>query len=231
MHFVGFPKNMLPFLKTIRENNTKEWFEAHRHEYEALILEPSRAFVIEMGEHLQALVPTVNAIPKINGSLFRIYRDIRFSKDKTPIKSRIGVIFWQGTGKRMQSSGFYLHFSPDELFFAVGIRSFSQEMRNHYRDYIKIAQNRKNLYDILHALEQKGYSLPQTHYKRFPKGFSKDDPYADLALLNGVYAFKMFQPEDYLFSEDLMHKAYALYEAMFDLQQWVYEMTLTFDEQ
>ena len=77
MEFKGFSKKTLPFLSSIRKNNNKEWFEAHRTEYEELILNPSRAFVVEMGEHLQALEPTINAIPKINKSLYRIYRDTR----------------------------------------------------------------------------------------------------------------------------------------------------------
>ncbi len=230
MYFDGFPKKSLGFLKTLRKNNTKEWFENHRSEYDKLILEPSRAFVTEMGEHLQALVPTINAVPKINGSLFRIYRDIRFSKDKTPIKSRIGIIFWQGNGKRMQSSSFYLHFSPDELFFAAGIRGFSQEMLKNYRKYIAVEKNRKALHDITEKLKQKGYLLPEPRYKRYPKGLSKDDRYAELYLLSSIYAYKIFKPEKYLYSKKLVDKAYGLYEEMYDLHQWVYEMTLNADK-
>jgi len=113
MEFVGFPPQTLEFLQQIRENNDKEWFQTHKEEYKKFILEPSRAFVEEMGEHLMALEPTIHAIPKINHSLFRIYRDIRrMGADKRPIKSRIGIIFWQGRGSRLQSSSFYLHFSP-----------------------------------------------------------------------------------------------------------------------
>jgi uncharacterized protein (TIGR02453 family) len=230
MHFDGFPKKSLDFLKTLRKNNTKEWFETHRSEYDELILEPSRAFVTEMGEHLQALVPTINAVAKINGSLFRIYRDIRFSKDKTPIKSRIGIIFWQGTGRRMQSSSFYLHFSPDELFFATGIRGFSQEMLKSYRKYIAVEKNRKALYEIMDKLKRKGYLLPDPRYKRYPKGFDKESRYAELSLMGSVYAYKVFEPQEYLFSQKLVNKAYELYEEMYDLHQWVYEMTLNADK-
>ncbi len=111
MEFSGFSKETIPFLKAIRENNNKEWFANHKAEYENLILNPSRLFVTEMGEHLQALEPTINAEPKINKSLFRIYRDTRrMGSNKEPIKSRIGIIFWQGNSKRLQSSSFYLHF-------------------------------------------------------------------------------------------------------------------------
>jgi len=137
VEFSGFSKKTLPFLESIRQNNNKTWFEAHKDEYEKLILNPSRAFVEEMGEHLQALEPTINAVPKINKSLYRIYRDTRrMGANKEPIKSRIGIIFWQGSGKRMQSSSFYLHFSPDELFVAAGVRWFEKPMLDAYREYI-----------------------------------------------------------------------------------------------
>ena len=69
MEFNGFSKKTLPFLESIRKNNDKEWFEAHRDKYNKYILEPSRAFVEEFGEHLQALEPTINFSPKINKSL------------------------------------------------------------------------------------------------------------------------------------------------------------------
>ncbi|MEA3373439.1 MAG: DUF2461 domain-containing protein [Campylobacterota bacterium] len=222
---ICFPKESLDFLARIRRNNTKEWFEAHRDEYEKLILEPSRAIAVEMGEHLQALVPTINAVPKINGSLFRIYRDIRFSKDKTPIKSRIGMIFWQGRGKRMQSSCFYLHFSPDDLFFAVGIRGFSKETLAAYRSYIKDDKHRAELYEILEEMKAKGYEIPEAKYKRLPREFDKSMTYPELALYDSMYAYKVVAPQR-IHNEDFIDEAYQIYEGLLPLQQWVYEMTL-----
>ncbi|MEA2110774.1 MAG: DUF2461 domain-containing protein [Campylobacterota bacterium] len=225
MSFVCFSKESLNFLERIRKNNTKEWFEAHRSEYEALILQPSREAATEIGEHLQALEPTVNAIPKINGSLFRIYRDIRFSKDKTPIKSRIGLIFWQGSGKRMQSSSFYLHFSPDELFVAVGIRGFSSETLVIYREYIKNREHCKNLHVILEDMKSKGFLLPEPKYKRLPRGFEKNMEFEELAKFASMFTYKTFSAKA-IHSKELIHTLYETYEAMFPLQQWVYEMTL-----
>jgi len=227
MSFTGFPKDSIKFLTKIRNNNTKEWFEANRSEYERFIKEPSLSFVVEMGEHLQALVPTIKAKPKVNGSLFRIYRDIRFSKDKTPIKSKIGIIFWQGAGKRMQSSSFYMHFSPDELFFAVGIRGFSKETLTAYRDYIKNDKHRENLFCILNSIKAKGYSLPTPRYKRIPKEFDEDMSHIKLTLYNSMYAYKETSLNDILFKEDLVDEAFKIYEDLFPLQQWIYEMTLT----
>ncbi len=229
-NFTGFPKDSINFLTKIRDNNTKEWFEANRSEYERVIKEPSLSFVVEMGEHLQALVPTITAKPKVNGSLFRIYRDIRFSKDKTPIKSKIGIIFWQGAGKRMQSSSFYMHFSPDELFFAVGIRGFSKETLTAYRNYIKNDSHREELFYILDSIKAKGYSLPTPKYKRVPKEFDQDLSHIELALYGSMYAYKEELPSDILFKEELVDKAFKIYEDLLPLQQWVFEMTQSVDD-
>jgi uncharacterized protein (TIGR02453 family) len=229
MNFTGFPKESITFLNSIRQNNTKEWFEAHRDEYEQLIKEPSAAYVVEMGEHLQALVPTIKAKPKVNGSLFRIYRDVRFSKDKTPIKSRIGVIFWQGVGKRMQSSSFYMHFSPDEIFFAAGIRGFSKETLSAYRDYIKDDNHADALVKILDTLKAMGYHLPEPKYKRVPREFDAEMVHSELTKFASMFAYKEIAPNEILFSENLVDYAYEIYEDLLSLQQWVYEMTLTVD--
>ena len=211
------------FISQIKKNNNLAWFELHKEEYERLIREPSRDFVAEMGEHLQALVPTINAIPKVSGSLFRIYRDIRFSKDKTPIKERIGLIFWQGGGKRMQSSSFYLHFSDEELFIAVGIRAFSPEMRACYREYIQDEKKREELHTIYETLQEKGYKIAPQHYKRVPKGFQAKE-YNYLALMQGVFAYDDRESVELLLSDKILYKAYDIFEDMFLLQQWVYEM-------
>ncbi len=227
MDFKGFPKESLEFLSKIRENNTKEWFEANKDEYEKLIKNPSLDFVVDMGEHLQVLVPTIMAKPKVNGSLFRIYRDIRFSKDKTPIKSRIGIIFWQGIGKRMQSSCFYLHFSSDEIFFAVGIRGFSKETLSAYRNFLKDDKHRDELAKILKKIEEKGYSLPEPKYKRVPKEFDKNITHINLTRFCEMYAYKEMLPSDILFTPKLIDEAFKIYQDLLPLQQWVYKMTLT----
>lgn len=223
MSFYGYKKEAIAFISKIKENNNLVWFEEHKEEYERLIREPSREFVLEMGEHLQALVPTINAIPKVSGSLFRIYRDTRFSRDKTPIKERIGLIFWQGSGKRMQSSSFYLHFSDKELFFAVGIRAFSPEMRACYREYILDDEKREELHKIYKEIEEKGYRIACQHYKRLPTAF-KEKEYSYLALMDGVYAFSVTDKLESLFSDKILYQAYDIYENMATLQQWVYEM-------
>jgi len=222
--FLGFPKEGLTFLDNIIINNSKEWLDAHKEEYEKYIVTPNKAYVEEMGEHLQILVPSINAIPKINKSLFRIYRDARFHR-LDPIKERIGIIFWQGTTHRMQSASFYMHYDPFEIFVATGIRNFKAPLLATYREYIKNDVKREILHKILEELKRKGYSIPEPQYKRYPLGLNKDDKYAYLYLYGAMYAYTVFPPDETFHSEAIIDRNFKIYEDMLDLQQWIYELT------
>jgi len=229
LEFKGFDKKTLLFLDSIRKNNNKEWFSAHKDEYETLILNPSRSFVTEMGEHLQALVPTINAIPKINKSLYRIYRDSRRPNAiAQPIKERIGIIFWQGNTKRMQSSSFYMHFSPEELYVATGVRWFEKPMLDAFRETIKNATKRAGLAHILEDIKakDKGYTHLEKGYKRYPKGFTADMRHADLSLYKGMATYKILDPHLIEDGDRLINTLYKVYEDMLPLQQFMYDVSL-----
>ena len=231
MIFKGFSKKTLPFLESIRKNNNKEWFETNKDRYTKLILEPSRAFVEEFGEHLMALEPTINYSPKINKSLFRIYRDTRRPDAiAIPIKHRIGVIFWQGEGSRMQNSSFYLHFSPDELFVAVGVRWFEKPMLDAYREYIKDDKNREKLSNILENIMACGYKVIDKGYKRYPRGFDKEMSHAELSLYKGMATYKVLDPHLIEDGGKLIDTLYKIYEDMLPLQQLMYDVSLRVKE-
>ena len=231
MEFKGFSKKTLPFLESIRKNNNKEWFEAHRNEYENYILNPSRLFVAEMGEHLMALEPTINYEPKINKSLFRIFRDTRrMGANKLPLKHRIGFIFWQGNNKRLQSSSFYMHFSPDELFVAVGVRWFEKPMLDAYREYINDDDKRNELQNILDEITSKGYKIIDKGYKRFPRGFDESMSNAELSLYKGMATYTILDPKLITDGDKLTNKLYEIYEDMLRLQQFMYEVSLRVKE-
>jgi uncharacterized protein (TIGR02453 family) len=224
MQFTGFPKEGLSFLSEIIINNSKEWLDDHKEEYEKYIVTPNKAYVEEMGEHLQILVTHIHAIPKINKSLFRIYRDARFHR-LDPIKERIGIIFWQGATHRMQSSSFYMHYDPFEVFVATGIRRFKAPLLTVYREYIKNDAKREALHHILEDLKRKGYSIPEPQFKRYPEGLDKEDKYAYLYLYGAMYAYTVFPPDETFHSEAIIEKNFKIYEDMLDLHQWVYELT------
>src|SRR5689334_19383589 len=107
MAFAGFAPEALRFLADLRAHNEREWFHAHRAQYDSLLLEPSRDFVEAMGEELAPFAPDVNADPRVGGSIFRIARDTRFSKDKRPYKDHLDLWFWQGAGKSRERPGFW----------------------------------------------------------------------------------------------------------------------------
>jgi len=230
MIFNGFKKETIKFLEDLSKNNSKEWFEANRYIWQKYILELNKAFIKDMGETLQILVPTINALPKVSGSLFKIYRDVRFSKDKTPMKSKIGIIFWQGKLHRMQSSSFYIHYCKDSYFIASGIRAFKPPMLKTYRKYIQDENKRIELDKILNTLIQKGYKLPEPKYKRVPKEFNKDDNLIYLSLYDRMFAYKEFKIDEVFYSVNLLDRCFEIYNDMFELQQWVYGMTLTYEE-
>jgi len=225
MGFNGFPKNGLKLLDEIAVNNSKEWFEANRDRHEKDIVLPNKAFVEEMEEHLQILVPTINAIPKTNKSLFKIYRDSRFHPSE-PIKTKIGIIFWQGGGHRMQSSSFYMHYTPNELFWAAGIRNFKPPMLSAYREYIQNESKRAELHNILEELQSKGYQLPDPHYKRYPAGFNENTTHSYLSLFRAMFVYRSTKPAKYFHSYKIVDKSFSIFEDMLPLQQWVYELTL-----
>ncbi len=230
MTFNGFKKEGVEFLKQLELNNTKVWFENNRHIWEENILRPNVAFVEEMGETLEILVPTIKAKPKVSGSLFKIYRDVRFSKDKTPMKDKIGIIFWQGQAHRMQSASYYIFYNTQEYFIATGIRIFKPPLLKAYRKYIQNKTNAMNLHNILEDIKQKGYKLPEPKYKRLPQGFKEEDVHSYLSKYNAIFGFQTYELDDIFYSEEIVDKAFKVYQDMDDLRQWLYELTLTVED-
>ncbi len=120
--FKGFDPKTLKFLKELERNNNREWFAEHKPRYEALVLEPALDFIATMGPRLYKISDHFEAIPKRQGgSLMRVYRDTRFSKDKTPYKTNIGIQFRHELGKDVHAPGFYMHIEPDNCFIGVGL--------------------------------------------------------------------------------------------------------------
>lgn len=226
MKFTGFNEEALNFLDEIKNNNNKVWFEANRDRWSKLILEPNKAYVQEMGEHLIALAPFIKAEPKVSGSLFRIYRDIRFSKDKTPIKTKIGIMFWQGGAHRMQCASFYMQYKSDEILLATGIRAFKSPLLKAYREYIKVEKNAKALHEILEEFKSKKIKIIEPHYKRYPAGFKKEDKYSYLSLYNSMFAINTFKPNKTFFSEKIIDRNFKFYDTSLALFDWLYDLTL-----
>ena len=116
-----FDKNVFTFLNDLKKNNDREWFQANKHRYERDLKEPFLDFIADADGPLASISMHIVADPKpVGGSLFRIYRDVRFSKDKSPYKTAAGAHFQVG-GKGVHGPGYYLHIEPRASFVGGGI--------------------------------------------------------------------------------------------------------------
>ncbi len=118
-----FSPELFKFLKNLARNNDREWFAANKDRYESAVRDPFLQFIADFAAPLGGISPCFRADPKPSGgSLFRIYRDIRFSKDKSPYKTHVAASFFHGdSGKEIQAPGFYLHMEPGSCFAAAGL--------------------------------------------------------------------------------------------------------------
>lgn len=220
----NFSERVSQFLGKLAKNNNKEWFEAHRDEYESELLEPAQAFVEIMGAKLRDIAPDVHAIPKIDKSIFRMHRDVRFSKDKSPYKQNLGLFFWEGSGKKMECPGFYFHLEKDRFFIGVGIYMFPKEILKRYRDAAADPVKAVALTKIIKKLEKK-YTIGSKTYKQIPRGYQPDPNFEDLMLHSGLTAMIEGANKTDLFGHDPISLVYKHFKAMLPLHQWLLENT------
>jgi uncharacterized protein (TIGR02453 family) len=118
----SFGPELLAYLSDLSANNDRDWFAANRHRYEEQLLEPALAFIDAFAPRLEKISPhfRADARPR-GGSLFRIYRDTRFAKDKSPYKTNVGIHFRHEQAKDAHTPGYYLHIGPDDVFAGGGI--------------------------------------------------------------------------------------------------------------
>jgi len=220
--FNGFPKECIQFFAELEKNNNKHWFENHRKEYEEYVLNPSRLFVTAMGEKLKKISPGIVADPRIDKSIFRIYRDTRFSKDKSPYKTNLGIYFWEGKNKKIPGSGYYFHFEPTKIFLGTGIYKPDSMMLNIYRsaliDDVKGASFSKALNKVM---KLKKYSLGGKHYKRVPRGFDPEHKNAEYLLYNGFYAFEEMGVPKILHSGKILDFCLKRWDEMSPIHKWL----------
>jgi uncharacterized protein (TIGR02453 family) len=185
--FSGFGPKTAKFLRDLGRNNDKAWFDAHRADYEAFYLEPAKAFVEAAGPQVEKFAPNISWEPRVNGSIFRVNRDIRFSKDKTPYKDHIDLWFWEGQ-RKTAISGFYLRVRDKTMELGVGSHGFAKESLARYRESLKDATAAKELAAVLRRFGRAGYEIHKKTYKKPPRGFEGSPVAEELVLYGGVSA-------------------------------------------
>ena len=194
--FEGFPTQAFAFLHGLKKNNTKVWFDVHRDEYEEYLREPSKAFVETMAEHIKDAGLPLVANPK--RSLFRINRDIRFSKDKSPYKTHIGIVFPVDGLKEDEWTGMYLGMEPEgkngmRAYVGGGahepsspyLKRLREKIAKEYKTFDKLVTDKNFLKEYPNGVTGKSLIRP-------PKGFDEDHP-----------AIKWLKMKDFGFGADI----------------------------
>lgn len=169
-------KDLFDFFVELKENNNRVWFQNNKQRYEQDVRDPLLAFVAAFAERTPEISSSIMAIPRITGgSLFRIYRDVRFSKDKTPYKTGAGIHFRHKRGKDVHAPGYYLHLEPGDVFAGSGIWKPNTETVTRIRT--KIAEHPDHWLAIIQEKKfVKTFTLGGDSLKRAPKGFDPEHP-------------------------------------------------------
>jgi len=191
--------DILDFLRKLRKNNNREWFEANKNLY----LKAKKSFddfVLQLIHIVKGIDPEIG-FPELKDCIFRIYRDIRFSHDKSPFKTNFGAYINRG-GKNAKWAGYYFHIESDNIFMAGGIYLPEGPVLKAVRE--AIFDDPVTFKNILNDRKFKSY-FPELYgdkLKTVPRGYPKDFPDSDL-LKYKSYVVSRTVPEKILYSKDL----------------------------
>lgn len=218
-------KTTLDFLKALRSNNNREWFAAHRNEYR-LVQQETEEFTERLIAGIGSFDGSVNVL-KPQDCTYRIYRDTRFSKDKSPYKTHIGIYVCPG-GKKSRLSGYYFHIEPAHSgsngtedraeagsLLSVGLYMPEPAILKSVRE--EICFNGDEFLE--NAAKATGFRLNTSNaLKRIPLGFPADSPYAEYLKLKDIYLEK-YVDEDFLLSRDCLSKSVEAFATAYDFNR------------
>ena len=210
-------KDILDFLKDLEANNSREWFDQNRDRYDAT----RKQFLVVAEQLIHEIRQFDDEVPALNPKdcVFRIFRDVRFSKDKLPYKSNYGCYIARG-GKKSGFAGYYLHIQPGECFLSGGIymplpeylQAIRQEIYYHPQGYVNLIENKE--FKSTFTLEY------FDKLKTAPKGYPKDWEHLDL-IKNRNYAFGHRVEEKELLAMDFLEKAIDVFKIIYPLNSYL----------
>jgi len=186
----AFEKQTFQFLKKLKQNNNREWFAENKPKFELEVMRPSMQFVENFGEALGKKVVDIRYDTSRNGSgsMFRIYRDVRFSKDKSPYKTNLGFVFWRGEGNKKQNPAFYVHVGEEGIQLFGGQYWMAKNQVDIFREKILANSSGEALVKIMQKLEKSGITMTGGQkYKRLPRGLDAEHPRAEWLKYTGLY--------------------------------------------
>ena len=176
--FAGFPAEGLKFLRDLKKNNKREWFQPRVETYKEKVRAPMLELVEALHHSMLKFAPDyVGEAPRC---LYRIYRDIRFSKDKTPYKTRVDALFWRNSLEKDEGAAYYISVSPENVFVGAGLYMPSPASLLAVRQYV--AENAEEFRATFRSKKVRSLmgELKGSRLTRVPKGFPAGDPAAEL---------------------------------------------------
>lgn len=215
----GFTPDTFAFLTALALNNNRPWFEANRGGYETHVREPALALIAAMDAPLQTISPHYRGNPaKVGGSLMRVFRDTRFSRDKTPYKTNVGIQFRHLQAADVHAPGFYFHLEPGASFIGVG--TWHPEPADLKAIRTAIATKPATWTAALQASSATGLALTGDSLKNVPRGFPADHPCAtDLRRIDFILGLPL--SSDDCLRPDLPDLLLGYYRAAAPLMAWL----------
>ena len=224
--FQGFPEGTFRFLSDIAANNNKAWFEANRKVYERCYLAPALKLVEALGPRLQEISKAVQFEARVNGSLFRIQRDIRFSKDKTPYKTHLDLWFWEGERRGWNTPSFFFRLPADGITLGAGMHQFGKDFLEPYR---KAVVDQVTAPTLVSALEEVGrtgiYQIGGDTRKAGPRGYDPNHERAGLLLHDGLWAALECSIPPEVQSGDFVDYCAEHFRAMWPVNRWLLNLS------
>jgi uncharacterized protein (TIGR02453 family) len=190
--FPGFPQEGMRFLRALKKNNRREWFQPRKHTYEDRVKAPMLELVTALNAEMAAFAPAYVRDPA--EAVYRIYRDTRFSPDKTPYKTHIAAVFKRRGFERNAGAGFYFSVAPDEIEVAAGVYMPGNEELRAIR--LHLLENHEEFRHIVSArpLRELLGVLQGDRLSRAPKGFPAEHPASDLVRYKQWLFWAMLDP-------------------------------------
>jgi len=222
--FEGFTPQSLRFFAALKRNNNRAWFNVHKQQYMDLVFRPAQSFVADMAPVLGRIFPGIVADPAPGGSIFRIHRDTRFSADKQPYKTHLGVLFWQSGGRKMERPGFYFELDDRGVRLYYGWYIFPPDLLRRYRQAVADDKTGLELVRAKKAVERSGIAVGGQFYKRIPRDHPVDESRADLMRHNTLYTEQDCGRPRELFSRSLIPYAARRWNKCMPVYRWVQQI-------
>lgn len=208
----SFTTQTLDFLRALSVNNNRDWFNENKPVYELDVRQPALNFIECMVPRLADISPHFLAIArKSGGSLMRVYRDTRFSKDKTPYKTNIGIQFRHEQGRDVHAPGYYVHIDPQSVFVGVGLWRPDSRALGKIRDHL-VEAGAAWIAARDDATFQAYFNLSGEALKRAPRGYSPDHPLIEDLKRKDFIAISDLSHEDVL-SPGFIDTVYQRFQA------------------